>query len=59
MGNMRLSSLSIKNIHKKQYEDLILFEKQKMNTIDYFGLIVRRLSLLFIYEILYFFCTDI
>jgi hypothetical protein len=32
MGNMRLNSLSLIHIHKDRYEDLIFFEKQKMNT---------------------------
>lgn len=47
MGNMRQNNLSLIHIHKHRYEDFISSEKQKMDTIDHFGLNVRRLSLLF------------
>jgi len=47
MCNMGLSSLAIIHIHKNKFDDTIIFEKQKTDVINYFGLNVKCLSLLF------------
>lgn len=47
MGNERLSSLGLINIHQKRYENKEFFEQQLEGVIEKFGLSSRRLALLF------------
>lgn len=47
MGDMRLSNLSLINIHKQRYENLDFFKQQKEAAFNHFGLNSRRLSMLF------------
>ena len=47
MGNERLSSLGLINIHRQRYENKEFFEQQLESIIEKFGLSSRQFALLF------------
>jgi len=47
MGNDRLSSLGLINIHRQRYENKEYFEQQLEGVIEKFDLSSKRLALLF------------